>query len=141
MTAIATVTRLKPSRSRRGHTYEFDLGSLAGTLTVTELPDGRPVEIFVKVSKQGSTLAGLCESLSIATSLALQHHTPVIDVVRRMLNTRFEPSGLTGDPDVPVATSLADYIARRLAVDYLHRDELDQLNLVNASCSLISAVG
>jgi len=131
MTAIDAVTRLRPTRNRRGYTYEFDLSSMSGTLTITELPDGRPAEIFVKVAKQGSTLAGLCESLSIATSLALQHHTPVIDVVRRMLNTRFEPSGLTGDPDVPFATSLSDYIARRLAVDYLDHNELAQLNLAH----------
>ena len=125
----ATEARLRLSRVRRGRTCEFELGSLSGTLTVTELPDGRPGEIFLKVGKQGSALAGLCETLSIATSLALQYHTPVIDVVRRMLNTRFEPSGLTGDPDVPVATSLADYIARLLAADYLSRDELAELGI------------
>ena len=127
MTAVAT--RLRLPRIRRGRTYDFNLGSLSGTLTVTELPDGRPGEIFIKVAKQGSTLAGLCEALSISTSLALQHHTPVIDVVRRMLNTRFEPSGFTGDPEVPVATSLADYLARRLATDYLSGDECAQLSV------------
>lgn len=129
MTAAATVTRLRPPRVRRGRTYDFALGSLTGTLTITELADGRPGEIFIRTAKQGSTLAGLCETISIATSLALQHHTPVIDVVQRMLHTRFEPSGHTSDPEVPVASSLTDYLARRLAMDYLTPDELKQLEV------------
>ena len=136
---MATVTRLLPPRVRRGRTYEFDLGSLSGTLTVGELPDGQPGEIYIRAAKQGSTLAGMCESLSITASLALQHRTPVIDVVRRLLNTRFEPSGITGDPDVPIATSLADYVARRLAVDYLDRDDLEQLGIAKASPGLAIA--
>lgn len=131
MTAVATATRIRPSRTRHGRTYEFSLGGMEATLTFTELPDGQPVEVFLRVAKQGSTLAGLCETLSIMTSLALQHQTPVIDVVRRLLNTRYEPSGSTDDPDVPVATSLTDYLARRLAIDYLKPDELRQLNLLD----------
>jgi ribonucleoside-diphosphate reductase alpha chain len=65
----------------------------------------------------------------------------VIDVVRRMLNTRFEPSGFTGDPDVPVATSLADYIARRLAVDHLSREELDALIIDVPAAQVLAALG
>lgn len=119
MTATAPA-RLQPSRTRPARTYEFALGDLDGTLTVTELPDGRPAEIFLTAAKQGSTLAGMCEALSIMTSLALQYQAPVIDVVRRLINIRFDPAGPTGDHDLPKATSLADYVARRLALDYLN---------------------
>lgn len=127
--APATPARQRPARARRGTTYDFDLAGLEGRLTVTELPDGRPGEVFLKVSKQGSTLSGLCEALSMMTSLALQHHVPLVDVVRRLLNQRFEPAGHTADPDVPTATSLADYLARRLAADYLTDDERAELGL------------
>ena len=121
--------RQRPARARRGTTYEFDIAGLRGHLVVTELADGQPGEVFLKVSKQGSTLSGLCEVLSIMTSLALQHRVPLMEIVRRLLNQRFEPSGLTADPDVPAATSLADYLARRLAVDYLTEDERVRLGL------------
>jgi 8-oxo-dGTP diphosphatase len=127
----AYLRRERPGRSRPARCYDFAIGSLSGTLTVTELPDGRPGEIFVQVAKPGSILAGLCESLSVTTSLALQHGTPVVDLVRRMVNTRFEPSGATDDPDVPVATSLSDYIARRLATDYLDAGQLAALHLTS----------
>jgi ribonucleoside-diphosphate reductase alpha chain len=126
---LATVPRLRPARVRAGRTYDFTVGGLDGRLTVTELPDGRPVEIFLTVAKQGSTLAGLCETLSLMTSLALQHHVPVGDVVRRLVNMRYEPAGLTGDSDVPSATSLSDYLGRRLAADYLTLDDRQQLGL------------
>jgi ribonucleoside-diphosphate reductase alpha chain len=120
----AAVTRLRPSRVRTGHTYDFAINGLAGQLTVTDLPDGRAGEVFLKVGKQGSTLAGLCEALSLMTSLALQHQVPLVEIVRRLLNMRFEPAGLTGDSELPQARSLADYLARRLALDYLNHDEL-----------------
>ena len=127
--AASTPVRQRPTRARRGTTYDFNLGGLEGRLTVTELPDGRPGEVFLKVSKQGSTLSGLCETLSLMTSLALQHQVPLIDVVRRLLNQRFEPAGYTADPEVPTAASIADYLGRRLAADYLTDDERDELGL------------
>lgn len=129
--APAAPKRQRPARARRGTTYEFDLAGLEGRLTVTELPDGRPGEVFLKVSKQGSTLSGLCETLSLMTSLALQHQVPLVEVVRRLLNQRFEPAGYTSDPEVPDATSLADYLGRRLAVDYLDDDERAELGLAH----------
>lgn len=112
-------------RRRSGLTHEFDLGGLAGRLTITEL-EGRPAEVYLVAGKQGSLLAGLCEALSLMTSLALRHQVPLVDVVRRLVNMRFEPSGLTGDSDVPESTSLADYLGRRLAeyLDPVSRAEL-----------------
>lgn len=112
------VARLRPPRRRSGQTRDFDLNGLSGRLTITELADGRPGEVFLVAGKQGSTLAGLCEALSIMTSLALQHHVPLVDIVKRLVDMRFEPAGHTGDTDLPHASSLADYLGRRLA-DYL----------------------
>src|SRR5688572_27724620 len=89
-------TRLRPPRTRSGHTYDFNLGGLVGQLTVTELPDRRPIEVVLTVGKQGSTLSGLGKMLSQMTSLALQHQAAVVDVVRLLIGTRFEPAGMTG---------------------------------------------
>jgi ribonucleoside-diphosphate reductase alpha chain len=115
-------------RSRPGRTYEFDLGTPGNTLTVIDGPDGRLAEIIVRAGKQGSTFAGLCDCLSVVTSVALQHDVPVDRIVSSLLNQRFEPAGPTGDPDVPTATSLADYVGRRLAIDYLP-GRLAELNI------------
>lgn len=114
-------------RRRAGLTHEIDLGGLAGRLTITE-HEGRPAEVFLVAGKQGSLLAGLCEALSLMTSLALRHQVPLADVVRRLINMRFEPAGLTGDSDIPQSTSLADYLGRRLA-DYLDPVSRNELGL------------
>jgi ribonucleoside-diphosphate reductase alpha chain len=129
---LAQVTRLRPSRTRRAVTEDFDLGGLSGRLTITELPDGRPGEVFLMVGKQGSTLAGVCEALSLMTSLALQYQVPLVEVVRRLINMRFEPAGLTGVADIPFAVSIADYLGRRLAMDFLASDDREQLGIASA---------
>ena len=90
-------------------------------MTVGEYEDGRPGEVFMKVSKQGSTLAGIMDAFSISVSLGLQHGVPLATYVRKYTNMRFEPAGITDDPDLRIATSLVDYIFRRLALDYLPR--------------------
>jgi ribonucleoside-diphosphate reductase alpha chain len=106
--------------ARRGATTtSFSLGSATGYLTVGEYEDGTPGEIFTKVSKQGSTLAGIMDAFSISTSVALQYGVPLDVIVSKLLNMRFEPAGLTTDPDVRMAQSIVDYIGRRLALDYL----------------------
>jgi ribonucleoside-diphosphate reductase alpha chain len=120
---------MRLTRTRAGRTYDFTLGGVDGRLTITTLPDGRPAEVFLDVAKQGSTLAGLCESLSLTTSLALQHRVPVADIVGRLVNMRYEPSGCTADTDVPFATSLSDYLGRRLAADHLTLSERQELGL------------
>ncbi len=111
--------RTRPARARNGHSIEVSIGDLTVHLTITELPDGQPGEIFIRAGKQGSTLAGLCEALSLTTSLALQHGVPLADIVTRLRGMQYEPAGLTSDPDVPRVTSLSDYLAQRLAADYL----------------------
>ncbi|MDG6997661.1 MAG: hypothetical protein JRN15_00940 [Nitrososphaerota archaeon] len=84
----------------------------------------------MKVSKQGSTLAGIMDAFSIAVSLGLQHGVPLATFVRKYTNMRFEPYGMTDDNDLRLATSLVDYIFRRLAVDYLERDERADLGIL-----------
>lgn len=111
--------RTRPARARNGHSTEVSIGGLTIHLTITELPDGQPGEIFIRAGKQGSTLAGLCEALSLTASLALQHGVPLSDIVTRLRGMHYEPAGLTSDPDVPRVTSLSDYLAQRLAADYL----------------------
>ena len=88
-------------------------------MTVGEYEDGRPGEVFIKVSKQGSTLAGIMDAFSISISLGLQHGVPLATYVRKYSNMKFEPAGITDDAELRIATSLVDYIFRRLALDYL----------------------
>jgi ribonucleoside-diphosphate reductase alpha chain len=113
-------------RKRRSSTFAFRVADCEGYVTVGEYDDGRPGEVFMKVSKQGSTLAGIMDAFSIAISLGLQHGVPLATYVRKYTNMRFEPAGMTDDPDLRIAQSLVDYIFRRLAVDYLpYEDRVD----------------
>lgn len=105
-------------RTRRSSTLSFSVGCADGTLTAGTHPDGELGEIFLRMGKQGSTLAGLAEAFSIVASLALQHGVSVDMIAARLKGLRFEPAGLTDDPEIPEATSIADYVARRLAADF-----------------------
>jgi len=96
-------------------------------VTVGHYADGRPGEVFLKVAKQGSTLAGIMDALSISLSYGLQYGVPLRAFVEAFSNTRFEPAGMTDDPELRIASSLLDYIFRRLAVDYLTKEERDEL--------------
>jgi ribonucleoside-diphosphate reductase alpha chain len=102
-------------------------------VTVGEYEDGRPGEVFMKVSKQGSTLAGIMDAFSISVSLGLQHGVPLATYVRKYTNMRFEPAGITDDPELRIATSLVDYIFRRLAVDYLPLEERAELGVLSTA--------
>ena len=104
-----------------------------GFVTVGEYDDGRPGEVFLKVAKQGSTLAGVMDSLSISISYALQYGVPLRTLVEAFANTRFEPAGMTDDPELRIASSLLDYIFRRLAVDYLTFEERQELGIMTVS--------
>ncbi|MHB8189531.1 MAG: vitamin B12-dependent ribonucleotide reductase [Ferrimicrobium sp.] len=116
-------------RHRRARTYAFQVADAEGYVTVGEYDDGRPGEVFIKVSKQGSTLAGVMDAFSISVSLGLQHGVPLETFVRKYVNMRFEPAGITDDREIRLATSLVDYIFRRLAVDYLERSIREDLGI------------
>jgi ribonucleoside-diphosphate reductase alpha chain len=97
---------------------------------VGEYEDGRAGEIFLKVSKQGSTLAGIMDAFAISVSHGLQYGVPLRSFVEAFTNTRFEPAGMTDDPDLRIASSILDYIFRRMAVDYLSLEERRELNIL-----------
>ena len=118
-TAHPKTTREKMPRQRKGHTNAFKVADLQGYVTTGEYEDGKLGEVFIKVSKQGSTLAGIVDAWSIAVSLGLQHGVPLESFVEKYSGMRFEPLGMTNDPDIRIANSFVDYIFRRLAVDYL----------------------
>jgi ribonucleoside-diphosphate reductase alpha chain len=117
-------------RRRRSNTFKFRVADCEGYVTVGEYEDGRPGEIFMKASKQGSTLAGIMDAFSISVSLGLQHGVPLRTFVEKYTSMRFEPAGMTDDPDLRISTSLLDYIFRRLAVDYLPREERVELGIL-----------
>ena len=120
-------------RRRMSTTFAFRVADCEGYVTVGEYDDGRPGEVFMKVSKQGSTLAGIMDAFSIAVSLGLQHGVPLATYVRKYINMRFEPAGMTDDPDLRIAQSLVDYIFRRLAVDYLPYEERVELGVLTSA--------
>src|SRR4029453_12752575 len=101
-----------------------------GFVTIGEYADGRPGEIFLKVSKQGSSLAGIMAAFSVSVSHGLQYGVPLRNYVEAFTNTRFEPAGITDDAELRIATSLLDYIFRRLAVDYLSYEERAELGIL-----------
>jgi ribonucleoside-diphosphate reductase alpha chain len=98
---------------------------------VGEYEDGHPGEVFMKVSKQGSTLSGVMDAFSISVSLGLQHGVPLSTFVRKYTNMRFEPAGITDDAELRLASSLVDYIFRRLALEYLSFDERMDLGVLS----------
>jgi len=117
-------------RKHRSNTVKFRVADCEGYVHVGEYDDGRPGELFIKVAKQGSTLAGIMDALGISISIALQHGVPLSTFVKQYTNYRFEPAGMTDDPDIRFASSLIDYIFRRLAVDYLPLDERMELGIL-----------
>ncbi len=124
------VRRMLPRR-RNGKTYKFRIADLAGFFTVSEYEDGTPGELFVRVSKQGSTLSGLMDSFAISVSHGLQYGVPLKSYVRTLMSSSFAPAGITDDEDIRTATSITDYIFRRLALDYLSFDDRLELGLAS----------
>jgi ribonucleoside-diphosphate reductase alpha chain len=115
----ASITRREPMPStRRSITHKFSIGGHEGYLTVGLFADGRPGELFIKMSKEGSTLSGLIQGFCRAFSLALQHGLPVAEAAERFRGMRFEPMGPTSNPEVPEASSILDYVARYLLHHY-----------------------
>jgi ribonucleoside-diphosphate reductase alpha chain len=122
--AAETAVEARPIRkrlpkSRPSRTTSFTVGGAEGYMTAGSYPDDGLGEVFLKLGKQGSTLAGVMDAFSIAISIALQHGVPLETYVQKFTNMRFEPAGLTDDPDIRMAQSILDYIFRRLALDYL----------------------
>jgi ribonucleoside-diphosphate reductase alpha chain len=130
---VHTAARERLPRRRKSYTFTFRVADCEGYVTVGEYDDGRPGEVFMKVSKQGSTLAGIMDAFSISVSLGLQHGVPLKTYVQKYTNMRFEPAGMTDDPDLRFASSLIDYIFRRLAVDYLPLDERMELGILSVA--------
>ena len=121
--------REKLPRSRRGRTFEFRVADCKGFATIGEYSDGRPGEVFLTVSKQGSTLAGIMDAFAKSISYGLQYGVPMRAFIEAFVNTRFEPAGMTDDPDIRMASSIVDYLFRRLAVEYLTTDERSELGI------------
>ena len=108
------------------------MGGAEGYLTAGSYPDNGLGEVFIKLGKQGSTLAGVMDAFSIAISIALQYGVPLETYVSKFTNLRFEPAGLTDDPDVRMSQSIMDYIFRRLALDYLPFESRSALGIYSA---------
>ena len=132
-TVLVGAVRERLPRRRKSSTFAFRVADCEGYVTVGEYEDGRPGEVFMKVSKQGSTLAGIMDAFSISVSLGLQHGVPLATYVRKYTNMRFEPAGITDDAELRIATSLVDYIFRRLAVDYLPVAERLELGVLSTA--------
>jgi ribonucleoside-diphosphate reductase alpha chain len=130
---VVGAVRERLPRRRLSKTFAFRVADCEGYVTVGEYEDGRPGEVFIKVSKQGSTLAGIMDAFSISISLGLQHGVALATYVRKYSNMKFEPAGLTDDPDLRLATSLMDYIFRRMALDYLSYDDRLELGVLSTS--------
>ncbi|MCI4346130.1 MAG: vitamin B12-dependent ribonucleotide reductase [Thermoplasmata archaeon] len=111
--------REKLPDERKALTHHFQVGGHDGYVTVGLYPDGRPGELFFRVTKEGSTVNGLMDSLGISMSMALQHGVPLKDLVRKLAHMRFEPAGATNNPKIRFAKSIPDYVARWLAVEFL----------------------
>jgi ribonucleoside-diphosphate reductase alpha chain len=129
----ARPVRERLPRSRTSRTFEFRVADCKGFVTVGEYADGRPGELFIRVSKQGSTLAGIMDAFAIAVSHGLQYGVPLRAFVEALVGMRFEPAGITDDPEVRIANSLIDYLFRRLALEYLPYEERVELGILATS--------
>ena len=124
--------RRRLPKKRPSQTVSFTVGGAEGYLTAGSYPDDGLGEIFVKLGKQGSTLAGVMDAFSMSISVGLQYGIPLEFYVSKFSNLRFEPAGMTDDPDVRIATSVLDYLFRRLALDYLPYEKRAQLGIFTA---------
>ncbi|HKZ91175.1 MAG TPA: vitamin B12-dependent ribonucleotide reductase [Candidatus Limnocylindrales bacterium] len=118
---------------RRAVTHKFQVAGHEGYITVGLYPDGQPGEIFLKMAKEGSTVSGLVDTLATMTSIALQYGVPLRDLVSKFTHVRFEPSGFTGNPDVPIAKSIVDYIFRWMGSRFLPKDDRDALGILGGA--------
>ncbi|MEY4024476.1 MAG: hypothetical protein RLZ23_1437 [Actinomycetota bacterium] len=130
---ISTPVRKRLPKSRPATTTSFSVGGAEGYMTAGAYADGALGEVFLKLGKQGSTLAGVMDAFSIAVSIGLQYGVPLETFVEKFTNLRFEPAGMTDDADVRIAQSMMDYIFRRLALDYLPFEQRSAMGLYTAA--------
>jgi ribonucleoside-diphosphate reductase alpha chain len=133
-TLTGLTLRNKPKREklpdyRNAITHHFSVGGHDGYVTVGLYPDGRPGEVFFRVTKEGSTVNGLMDALGISMSMALQHGVPLKDLVRKLAHMRFEPAGMTSNPKIRFAKSIPDYVARWMAQNFMTDEERRGLGL------------
>jgi ribonucleoside-diphosphate reductase alpha chain len=128
---VKGAVRRQMPRVRASRTYRFEISDLEGFFTVGEYEDGTLGELFVNVSKQGSTLSGVMDSFAISISQGLQYGVPLKRYVKSFRGTSFAPAGITDDKDIRTASSITDYIFRRLALDYLSFDDRLELGLAS----------
>ncbi len=131
--APAVAVRKRLPKSRPSMTTSFSVGGAEGYMTSGAYADGALGEVFLKLGKQGSTLAGVMDAFSIAVSIGLQYGVPLQTFVEKFTNLRFEPSGMTDDADIRIAQSMMDYIFRRLALDYLPFEVRSGIGLYTSS--------
>jgi ribonucleoside-diphosphate reductase alpha chain len=129
---VKGAVRRRLPRVRKSRTYRFELADLKGFFTVGEYEDGTPGELFINVSKQGSTLSGVMDAFATSVSQGLQYGVPLKRYVKSFRGSSFAPYGITDDKDIRTASSITDYIFRRLALDYLSFDDRLELGLANS---------
>ena len=129
----SAAVRKRLPKSRPSTTTSFSVGGAEGYMTSGAYADGALGEVFLKLGKQGSTLAGVMDAFSIAVSIGLQYGVPLETFVEKFTNLRFEPAGMTDDADIRMAQSMMDYIFRRLALDYLPFESRSSLGLYTSS--------
>jgi ribonucleoside-diphosphate reductase alpha chain len=121
------------SRVSRGETTRFTVDDQKGYLTTTTAPDGSLQDLTIRMAKQGSTLAGMMDALGQAISLGLRAGAPPEVFIGKFTNMRFTPAGITDDPELPIATSLMDYVARRMAVDHLPAQRRAEMGILTVA--------
>ena len=126
----ARPSRRKLSDERQALTHKFSVGDHEGYITVGVYDDGQPGEIFLTMAKEGSTISGLMDAFATAISIALQYGVPLKTLVDKFSHTRFEPSGFTKNPEIPIAKSVTDYIFRWLASRFLSNEEKQQVGVI-----------
>jgi ribonucleoside-diphosphate reductase alpha chain len=129
---VARPTRRRLPKRRNSKTISFSVAGAEGYMTAGEYEDGTVGEVFIKMSKQGSTLAGVMDAFSVSVSIALQYGVPLETYVAKFTNMRFDPAGMTDDADIRIAQSVMDYLFRRLALDFLPYDKRAELGIFTA---------
>ena len=144
--AAAAPAEVRPVRrrlpkQRPATVTRFSVAGAEGYMTASSYPDDGVGEVFLKLGKQGSTLAGVMDAFSMAISISLQYGVPLETWVEKFTNMRFEPAGMTDDPDIRMATSVMDYIFRRLALDHLSFEQRAELGIFTAEERALQAAG